>query len=145
MPTETIPVRGGEVIVLYTSAGVAFTVEEASGDRIAIRLVPRAAADSTHRADLLAYGASEEVIQFADRLGILDHIATAVGVAHSCFPSAQQWAFFIHESPAQVEIHVTLQGSVDEVYRKHADCVERWVKLLPPEVLGKVALTEDFG
>ena len=145
MPTDVIPVRGGEVIVLHASAGVVLAVEEAGGDRITIRLLPRSAVDPTHRTELLAQGASEEVIAFADRLGVLDSLATAVGVARDCFPSAHQWAFFARAQPAQVEINVTTRGTVDEIYRRHADCVERWVKLLPPEVLGKIALTEDFG
>ena len=145
MPSEAIPVRGGELIVLHASADVAFVVEEAARDRITIRLVPTSAADPGHRKDLLAHGASEDVIDAASRLNILDHLATALAVVRGCFPTAKKWTLTAHERPAQIEINVLVAGTAEEVYRRHSDCVDRWVKLLPAEVLGKIALTEDFA
>jgi hypothetical protein len=145
MPSDAIPVGGAEVIVLHAPANVAFALEEATADRITIRLVALAAADPADRKALLAQGVSEEVLAFAQRLGLLDHLGTALAVARGCFPSARKWALFAHEQPGQVEINVTVPGTPEEVYRSHAECVDRWAKLLPPEVLGKLALTEAFG
>jgi hypothetical protein len=78
-------------------------------------------------------------------VGLLEHLGTALAVARSCFPSAREWELRAHERPAQVEIHVTLPGTAEEIYRSHTACVDRWVKLLSPEALGKLALTEAPG
>jgi hypothetical protein len=145
MASEAIPVRGTEVLVLHAPPTVAFALEEDTADRITIRLVPLAAADTAAKEALLAQGASEQVVAFAQRVGLLDHLGTALAVARGCFPSARRWDLLAHERPAQLEIHVTVPGTAEEVYRSHAACVDRWVKVLPPEALGKLALTEAPG
>jgi hypothetical protein len=54
MPSEAIPVHGADVIVLHAPANVGFVLEEASADRITIRLVARGADDTAAKEALLA-------------------------------------------------------------------------------------------
>jgi hypothetical protein len=97
------------------------------------------------RSALLATGVCESVLDFASQLGMLEHLGTAFRIAQAQFPTAQGWAFRAYQEPAQIEIHVMVQGSVEEVYRRHSACVDLWIKHLPPEALGRMALTVDFA
>jgi hypothetical protein len=145
MSAETIAIHGEELLVLQAPPNVAFAIEEAGGDRITIRLVPRAMADISPSTTLVVMGVPHEVIEFADRLGILDNLNTATAVARSCFPAALKWMFFAHKEPSQVEINVTVQGTPEDTYRRHAACLDRWIKLFPSEALGKLVLTETIA
>jgi hypothetical protein len=145
MSSEAIPVSGREFFVVQASPGVAVTVAEACADRVTIRVAPRSEPDSTTQSELLAAGVAAAVVTFAHRLGILEALATALQLARDCFRTARQWSVVAHEERGQVEINVTVAGTVDEVYQQHAACVERWVKHLPADAAVRIALTEDFA
>jgi hypothetical protein len=145
MSSEAIPVRGREFIVVEASPGVAVTIEEACADRVTIRVAPRSEPDSTSQSDLLAAGVAPAVVTLAHRLGILEPLTTAFQIARDCFRTGCQWSLIAHEELGQIEINVMVAGTVEEVYRQHTACVDRWVKLLPADAVGKIALTEDFA
>jgi hypothetical protein len=146
MTTETIPVRGAEVVVLQASAGISFVIEEAVGDRITVRFAASSIPDPAEKAYLLAAGAPQDVVEFAHQLGIANQLAAALRIAQDSFPAAEKWSLCAHRAdPVQVEINVTVKGSVDELLQLHTDCTHRWAQNLPLDALGKIALTEDFA
>jgi hypothetical protein len=111
-----------------------------------VRLAVSGNSDYDEGPYLLACGTSEDVVKFVGQMGIASHVATALRIARECFPTAESWAVVAHrEDPVQVEINATVKGTVDAVCKMHSECTARWVTILPPDALGKIALTEDLA
>ena len=90
-----------------------------------------------------------EVLEFARRAGLLEHLHTAIELAHASFPEAQSMRAEVVWDPESehdewISLTLCVPGEVDDIIARDRRFMEHWVTVMPWPAADKIVFQLDI-